>query len=140
MLLKTIIPLMFSQVFAADPIILNTQDSQNLFNVLSKWKTTVTDSSTNAKNISVSAVICSESLEDRRQLGCSLYDELHNRDVTKKNKLAQPLYTALSKHISPECDDDGDDVGDSEDSNMCTLSIDKIECQQAENIFACTLL
>lgn len=107
---------------------LNEVDSKELFDVLNKWKLVVTDRQTQTKKIQTSEVVCVENLEDGRQLGCTLYDDLRSRDVTKYNKNADPLFKVLVKHVYMECEDDSETCMMSAEKMACTLAADKYSC------------
>lgn len=105
-------------------------DSKELFDVLNKWKIVMTDRQTQIKKIQTSDVICVENLEDARQLGCSLYDDLRTREVFKYNKNADPLFKTLVKHISLDCE---------EESEVCMLAAEKLACTLTVNTYACSM-
>lgn len=109
---------------------LNEADSKELFDVLNKWKLVVIDRQTQIKKIQTSEVVCVENMEDGRQLGCTLYDDLRSRDVTKYNKNANPLFKTLVKHISMDCDDE---------SETCMLSAEKMNCTLTATKYACSM-
>lgn len=109
---------------------LNEADSKELFDILNKWKLVVINRQTKTKRIQTSDVVCVENLEDRRQLGCSLYDDLRSRDVHKYNKNADPLFKTLVKHASLECEDD---------SETCMLTAEKMTCSLSANKYFCSM-
>lgn len=109
---------------------LNEADAKELFDVLNKWKLVVIDRQTKTKRIQTSEIVCVENLEDRRQLGCSLYDDLRSRDVTKFDKSADPLFKALVKHVPMECEDD---------SETCIVTAEKMACTLAAMKYSCAM-
>lgn len=109
---------------------LNETDSKELFDVLSKWNLVVTDRQTQEKKIQTSEVVCVENMEDGRQLGCTVYDDLRSHDVTKYNKNADPLFKVLVKHIPMECEDD---------SETCMLTAEKMACTLSANKYFCAM-
>lgn len=113
------------------PINLNPADSKELFSELEKWKIVTTDLVNHSQKIAVSEVVCAETLDHHRQVGCSLYDNLHDVDLTKTNKFAVSVFEILSKHLAAECDDD--------DGDTCTITVDKILCDHVENNYSCSL-
>lgn len=121
--------------YASEPKQLSEVHSKELFLTLAKWQTVKN------QKIQVSSVICIENLEDRRQLGCSLYDELYQKDRVKNNRAAEPLYVNLSKHMDADCDDTGDDdSGDGiEDSNTCSIVVEKVSCSIVEGLYDCVI-
>ncbi|MES2802970.1 MAG: hypothetical protein V4654_10795 [Bdellovibrionota bacterium] len=128
----------WAQVMPDDPdlppelvsIELNEADSKELFLVLDKWKLIIIDRETQIKRLKTSDVVCVENLEDRRQLGCSLYDDLRSREVYKYNKNADPLFKTLVKQIALECDDE---------SETCMLTAEKVACSLSVNIYSCSM-
>lgn len=109
---------------------LNEADSKELFDVLNKWKLVVIDRETQTKKIKTSEVVCIENMEEGRQLGCTVYDDLHSRDVTKYNKSADPLFKVLIKHTQMECEDD---------SETCILTSEKMACTLSDAKYTCSL-
>lgn len=109
---------------------LNEADSKELFTILDKWKLVIIDRETQIKRLQTSDVVCVENLEDSRQLGCSLYDDLRSREVYKYNKNADPLFKTLVKHIAMECDDE---------SETCMLTAEKLACSLSANIYSCSM-
>lgn len=109
---------------------LNEVDSKELFDVLNTWNLVVVDRQTQAKKLQASEVICVENMEDGRQLGCALYDDLNTHDITKYNKNADPLFKALIKHTPMDCEDE---------SETCILSAEKINCALLARKYSCSL-
>lgn len=109
---------------------LNDVDSKELFDVLNKWNIVMTDRQTQTKKIQTTEVTCVENMEGGRQLGCSLFDELHSRDLTKYNKNADPLFKVLVKHMPMECE---------EDSETCLLSAETLGCSVNANKYLCSI-
>lgn len=109
---------------------LNEADSKELFTILDKWNLVIIDRETQIKRLKTSDVVCVENLEGRRQLGCSLYDDLRSRETTKYDKNADPLFKTLVKHIALECDDE---------SETCMLTAEKLACSLSLNIYSCSM-
>jgi len=109
---------------------LSEVDSKAMFDVLNKWNLVVTDRQTKAKTIKTSDVICVENLEEGRRVGCSLYDELRSRDITKYNKFADPLFKLMVKHTSMDCEDD---------SETCVAAAEKLNCMFSANKYSCNV-
>lgn len=109
---------------------LNAADSEELFEVLKNWGTVVIDRQTQIKNIQTSEVICVENKDEGRQIGCSLYDNLHSLDETKFDDEALPLFNALVKHVRMDCD---------EDSGTCMMKVDEISCTQSAMDYVCSM-
>lgn len=109
---------------------LNDADSKELFDVLNKWNLVVIDRQTQIKKIQTSEIVCVENMEDGRQLGCTVYDDLKSRDVTKYNKNADPLFKVLVKHLPMDCEDD---------SETCILDAEKMNCTLAEQKYLCSI-
>ncbi len=109
---------------------LNEVDSKELFDVLNRWKLVVIDRQTQIKNVNASDVVCVENLEDGRRLGCSLYDELRTRELTKYNKFADPLFKLMVKHVTMDCEDD---------SETCLAIAEKVVCSLSAMKYSCTV-
>lgn len=107
---------------------LNASDSQVLFTALTKWQLVVTDRQ--SKKIRASAIICVENMEGDRELGCSLYDDLHDRDVTKYNQNADSLFKVLVKHVPLECEEEGE---------SCILTAEEVRCTLSAMNYSCSL-
>lgn len=107
---------------------LSEVDAKELFDVLNKWKLVVTDRQTQTKNIQTSDVICVENIEDGRKLGCSLYDDLRLRELTKYNKFADPLFKLMVKHVSMECEDESETCMNAAEKMACSLTANKYSC------------
>lgn len=130
----------WAQELPTDPVIppepelvkteLNEADSKELFDVLNKWKLVVIDRQTQIKNIQASDVICVENMEDGRRLGCSLYDDLRTRELTKYNKIADPLFKLMVKHFAMDCEDD---------SETCLVAAEKMTCSLSTNKYSCSV-
>lgn len=108
---------------------LNEADSKEMFDVLNKWNLVVIDRENQTKNIKTSDVMCVENIENGRHVGCSLYDDLRSRDVTKYDRFADPLFKLMVKHTTMECDDD--------DSDTCMSVAEKLECSLSGVIYSC---
>lgn len=67
-------------------------------------------------------------MEGGRQLGCSLFDELHSRDITKYNKNADLLFKVLVNHVPMNCEDDSETSQLSVETMNCTLITNKYFC------------
>ena len=107
---------------------LNEADSKEMFDVLNKWKLVVIDRENQTKNIKTSDVMCVENIENGRHVGCSLYDELRSRDLTKYDKNADPLFKLMVKHATMECEDDSDTCMSVAEKLECSLSGVKYSC------------
>ncbi|AZZ37838.1 hypothetical protein CIK05_13850 [Bdellovibrio sp. qaytius] len=110
--------------------VLNEVDSKELFDVLNKWKLVVTDRETQIKSIKTSEVVCVENLEEGRMVGCSLYDDLGAREITKHDKFADPLFKFMAQHVTMDCEDD---------SETCLASAEKVVCSLAALKYSCTV-
>lgn len=126
----------WAQELPVDPVLppklvkseLNEVDSRELFDVLIQWKLVVIDRPNQTQNIRISDVNCVENLEDGRSVGCSLFDDFRLRELTKYNKLADPLFKLMVKHVSLDCDDD---------SETCIAIAEKIVCSLSANTYSC---
>ena len=109
---------------------LNEADSKEMFDVLNKWNLVVIDRETQTRKIRTSDVICVENIENGRHLGCSLYDELRSKDVTKYDKNADPLFQLMVKHTTMECEDDSD---------TCMAVAEKLDCSLQAGKYSCSV-